>query len=477
MLARLLDTILTRQGARRTILVGTSGDTGSAACEALAGRASLDLVVLYPGQGRISPVQELQMSRCSGTSVRGEHYGNVICVAVDGTSDDLDVAIEGNLKDAGVRDKYQLGSVNSVNIARVLMQVVGYFYAYVNYDGEDGGREASAVAAAAPAAAAAAVHPWEQDLEPGEICFFVPTGAAGHCCAGSMARLMGLPCRIVAATNSNGAAMAALLRDGRFAQGPFYQTLAPAMDIQVPYNVERILCLLRRVRADGLRSTVGALMEELRAVGTLAVAPDDGAAFRSIGLYACDPLDDTGILATIREYYGTTGLALCPHSAVGLRAALDSNGGHVTRAVVIGCASAAKFPDIVSAGITDLVPPCSSAVSPASPAPSLSSVSSMPYTDRRTMLARLCQREENAHTTALIDAVLDMPAKGGGGDAGSSGGGGGSDWTCPPNVPEFRLADKAQWTLMLTALLEERAQAYAQAQAQAQAVRSRVSGL
>jgi threonine synthase len=397
---------------------------------------------------------------------------------VDGTSDDLDVAIEGNLKDAGVRDKYQLGSVNSVNIARVLMQVVGYFYVYVNYDGDDICREAAAAtaaaadtatadtaAAAAAAADSEAMHPWEQDLEPGEICFFVPTGAAGHCCAGSMARLMGLPCRIVAATNSNGAAMAALLRDGCFAQGPFYQTLAPAMDIQVPYNVERILCLLRRVRVDGIRSPVGALMEELRAVGTLAVTPDDGAPFRRIGLYACDPLDDVGILATIREYYAATGLALCPHSAVGLRAALDSHGGRVGRAVVMGCASAAKFPDIVSAGIADLIPQHSSVVSsPVSSAPSAAADK-----DRRTVLARLCQREENAHTSALIDAVLDMPATPAGMCGGGGGGGGGGGWTCPPNVPEFKLADKDQWTCMLTALLEQRAQAYALTQAQIQA--------
>ena len=107
------------------MLVGTSGDTGSSAIEAVRQFDNISIVVLYPKGRGISLLQELQM-----TTV-GETDKNVKVIAVDGSSDDLDVPIESCFNDIEFKHKYNLGSVNSVNICRVLVQVVHYFFTYL----------------------------------------------------------------------------------------------------------------------------------------------------------------------------------------------------------------------------------------------------------------------------------------------------------------------------------------------------------
>jgi threonine synthase len=123
-LGRVLDHLLARRRRRLTLLVGTSGDTGSSAIEAVRGLPSIDIVVLYPLQdfSAITPVQERQM-----TSV-AERERNVHVVGVEGSSDDLDVPMEACFRDRAFKEAFHLGSVNSVNIIRLVVQSVHFFY-------------------------------------------------------------------------------------------------------------------------------------------------------------------------------------------------------------------------------------------------------------------------------------------------------------------------------------------------------------
>ena len=116
------DKATSQKGSHLNLLVGTSGDTGSSAIEAVRQFDNISIVVLYPKGRGISLLQELQM-----TTV-GETDKNVKVIAVDGSSDDLDVPIESCFNDIEFKHKYNLGSVNSVNICRVLVQVVHYFF-------------------------------------------------------------------------------------------------------------------------------------------------------------------------------------------------------------------------------------------------------------------------------------------------------------------------------------------------------------
>ena len=125
-LGRVLRHLLYRRRERLMLLVGTSGDTGSSAMEAVRGLAGIDILVLYPLQGfsSISPVQEMQMTAVA------EAASNVHLMGVEGSSDDLDVPLERLFCDRQFKATHRLGSVNSVNVVRLLVQVVPYFYTY-----------------------------------------------------------------------------------------------------------------------------------------------------------------------------------------------------------------------------------------------------------------------------------------------------------------------------------------------------------
>lgn len=149
-LGEMLRFFLKRRGERRMILVSTSGDTGSSAIEAVRGADNMDILVLFPDKGRISDIQRLQM-----TTVQAP---NVHVWGMDGSSDDLDIPLMAVFQDSAFRQRYALGSLNSVNICRVLVQVVHFVHGYLQ-----------ASAAAAPGAS---------------VTFVVPTGAAGNLTAG-----------------------------------------------------------------------------------------------------------------------------------------------------------------------------------------------------------------------------------------------------------------------------------------------------
>ncbi|MBI2438815.1 MAG: threonine synthase, partial [Lentisphaerae bacterium] len=201
-LGRLFEYYLARSGRRLNILAATSGDTGSAAIAGVRGRAGLRIFVLYP-QGRISPMQELQM-----TTVPDD---NVFCMAVRGSFDDCQNIVKTIFRDLKFRDRYELGAVNSINWARLLAQIVYYFYGVFQVMARTGARAVQVA---------------------------VPTGNFGDIFAGYLALRMGLPIsRLILATNENDS-LAGFFSSGIYRRGKVQATLSPSMDIQVASNFE-----------------------------------------------------------------------------------------------------------------------------------------------------------------------------------------------------------------------------------------------
>ena len=323
-LARVLSHILRRRRERLTLLVGTSGDTGSSAIEAVRGLPGLELIVLYPlpTHSSITPVQERQMT--SGA----ESAPNVRVVGVEGSSDDLDVPMEACFRDGPFAAEQRLGSVNSVNVVRLVVQAVHYFYAYLQLE---------------PSAARPAQ-------------FAVPCGAGGHLAAGVLAMQMGLPVHLLAATNANDA-LHRVLSTGRLSAGrETVQTISPSMDIQMPYNVWRLL----HWASGGCGTAVRSWQSELASRGEVVIPQElrarIAARVRSVAV------GDEETLATMREVHATSGYVLDPHTAVGVAAARRSPfgaGGPASQreaTVCMGCAHAVKFLPAVARALSGLSP-------------------------------------------------------------------------------------------------------------------------
>lgn len=289
------------KGKRAVVLGATSGDTGSAAMAGCMGRSNLDIVILYP-QGRPSEVQRRQMTTLNAD--------NIHALAVNGTFDDCQDMVKALFSDAEFRAQHTLLAVNSINWARVLAQVVYYFYA--------------ALALGAPAR---------------RVNFTVPTGNFGDIYAGYVARAMGLPIgKLVIATNANDI-LARCVKTGEYTMQGVAETLSPSMDIEVSSNFERLLFDLHG--RDGV--ALAARMKDFRASKKLALTPSQHADFTS--LFMAHSTDDTETLATIARTHAATGMLLDPHTATGVAAteALGLSGPTVTLAT----AHPAKFPEAV----------------------------------------------------------------------------------------------------------------------------------
>ncbi len=279
-----LENILARSDGVLNVVAATSGDTGSAAIHGLRGKSRLRVFVLYP-RGRISPVQERQM-----TSVVDD---NVYILSLDGTFDDCQRIAKSLFSDLAFRDRVRLGSVNSINWARLLPQIVYYFYATFRV------QEATGAA---------------------RVRVAVPTGNFGNIFAGYLARRMGLPIsRLVLATNENDV-LTRFFRTGIYRPAPARPTLSPSMDIQRASNLERYLYYRVGKRADRVRS----LIAELHARGEFQIetfGPEGVDA-----LFCAGAADTDQTLETIRWCYDAFGYLLDPHTAVGVsvaRAHLD----------------------------------------------------------------------------------------------------------------------------------------------------------
>ncbi|MCB1690025.1 MAG: threonine synthase [Halioglobus sp.] len=312
LLGRLLDYVLERKHQKVVILGATSGDTGSAAIEGCKHCKNIDIFILHP-HNRVSDVQRRQM-----TTVHGDNIHNL---AVEGNFDDCQAMVKASFGNQGfLADERSLVAVNSINWARIMAQIVYYFYA--------------AVALGAPARA---------------VAFSVPTGNFGDIFAGYLARQMGLPIeRLIIATNRNDVLHRALT-NASYGRQPLEHSLSPSMDITVSSNFERLLFDL--YDRDGAR--IAQLMKEF---DDGAIQFSDTAMQRARALFSSHCVSDEQTCEQIASTWRECEYLLDPHSAVGVRAALRSDIGPATPVITLATAHPAKFPDAIKqSGLSQVV--------------------------------------------------------------------------------------------------------------------------
>ncbi len=303
LLGLLFERFLSRRDTHLTIVGATSGDTGSAAIDAVAGRAKVDIFMLHP-EGRVSDVQRRQM-----TTVLSP---NVYNIAIQGSFDDAQALVKRMFNDPEFSGKFNLSAVNSINWARLMAQIVYYFYAAVRLGAPDQ-----------------------------KIAFAVPTGNFGDVFAGFVAERMGLPVeRLIVATNVNDILHRALA-DGDYSQGTVTATATPSMDIQVSSNFERLLFDLGGRDGNAMAEQMKGF-EATRAM-RLTNAQREGAA----SLFSSARIDGDAMANAIRWAYDGAGQVIDPHTAVGLAAALDAGIDPSIPVVTLATAHPAKFRDAV----------------------------------------------------------------------------------------------------------------------------------
>jgi len=214
-MARLISHLIRDSKQKITILVATSGDTGSAVANGFYGVEGIDVVILYPS-GMVSRLQEQQLTTLNG---------NITALEVQGTFDDCQRMVKEAFMDPDLRAGRNLTSANSINISRLIPQSFYYFHAYAQLDGSR------------------------------PVVFSVPSGNFGNLTAGILAKRMGLPVKkFVASTNVN-SIVPDYLKSGIFQPAPSVQTISNAMDVGNPSNFERMLHLYRR-SADEMRKDI-----------------------------------------------------------------------------------------------------------------------------------------------------------------------------------------------------------------------------
>lgn len=303
LLGQLFERFLSRRDDHLTIVGATSGDTGSAAIDAVAGRDKIDIFMLHP-EGRVSDVQRRQM-----TTVRAPNVHNI---AISGSFDDAQALVKRMFNDTEFSTRFNLSAVNSINWARLMAQIVYYFY--------------SAVRLGAPER---------------PVAFAVPTGNFGDVFAGYAAAKMGLPvARLIVATNVNDILHRALA-DGDYSQGTVVPTATPSMDIQVSSNFERLLFDAGGRNGVALAEQMAGF-EASRAM-RLTNAQREGAS----ALFRSARVDAEGMGLAMRWAYEGAAQIIDPHTAVGLAAARADDLDPTIPVVTLATAHPAKFSDAV----------------------------------------------------------------------------------------------------------------------------------
>ncbi|MBT8115295.1 MAG: threonine synthase [Arenicella sp.] len=299
-LGHLLDAILARRKQKLVVLGATSGDTGSAAIEGCRNCENVDIFILHPWQ-RVSDVQRRQM-----TTVLSD---NVFNIAVKGNFDDCQNLVKKSFADQSfLADGRQLVAVNSINWARIMAQIVYYFYA--------------ALALGGPSR---------------PISFSVPTGNFGDIFAGYLARQMGLPVeQLIIATNQNDI-LHRCLRANDHSKHELIHSISPSMDIMVSSNFERLLFDL--YERDG--AVVSKLLADFES-GSMSLS--EAALSKARDVFSSSRLDDQQTLDTMRSVYDSTAYAADPHTAIGIAAARQCRSNQATPVVCMATAHPAKFP-------------------------------------------------------------------------------------------------------------------------------------
>jgi threonine synthase len=304
-LGRLLDYVLERRHEKVVIMGATSGDTGSAAIEGTKACKNVDIFILHP-HGKVSEVQRRQM-----TTVKGD---NIYNIAIEGNFDEAQDMVKASFGDQGfLKGERKLVAVNSINWARIMSQIVYYFYSSLNLGGP---------------------------LRP--MAYSVPTGNFGDIFAGYMAKKMGLPIdQLVIATNSNDV-LHRLMSKNQYEVHPLQHTITPSMDIAVSSNFERLLFDL--YDRDG--AALAELMGRMNAKKDV-VSLDEEKLAKARVLFDSYAVSEDDTVKIMQDVFEETGYLLDPHTAIGVKAARETRRNNNIPMITLGTAHPVKFEDAV----------------------------------------------------------------------------------------------------------------------------------
>jgi threonine synthase len=293
------------------VLVATSGDTGGAVANGFLGVQGVNVVILYP-KGKVSPIQELQLTTCGQ---------NITALEVEGSFDDCQAIVKEAFMDADLNQKYTLTSANSINVARWLPQQLYYFFAWQQWVAQYG------------------------DTVPMNIV--VPSGNFGNICAGMMAKASGLPLgHFVAACNANNVVTRYLATE-KYEVRKAVATVSNAMDVGNPSNFVRIM--------EMMQSNFTALKNAL----TSYTINDEDTKATIARVYKTNNyiLDPHGAVAFIaaEQYLASVQPAVDVQSADNDND-VDANSLNQPRAIILETAHPVKFPEVVEEAIGQQIP-------------------------------------------------------------------------------------------------------------------------
>ncbi len=286
------------------IVVATSGDTGSAAIDAIKGKKNINIFVLHP-HNKISIVQRKLMSTTKDK--------NVFNVAIEGNFDDCQNLVKAMFADKKFSNSINMSGVNSINWARIIAQSVYYFYSYFLVKTDQ------------------------------LINFSVPTGNFGDIYAGYLAKKLGLPInKLIVATNENNILHRAI-SDGEYKAEKVIQTISPSMDIQIVSNFERLIYDLSDFDCKSTKE----IMLEIKETKKYIIPNDKIEKIQKNFLSAS--FNDSEVLNIIKSVYEEHKIVMDPHTAIGFGAInkVKTDGLNI----VLGTAHPCKFPDAINDAI------------------------------------------------------------------------------------------------------------------------------